>query len=162
MTAGRKSKLRILSGYDVPSEGRGHAALITLVRVFNRMTALSARMAKQHGTTLPQFEVLLCLYEGEGISQQDLAERLLLTKGNICIMMQKMEKAGLIERRPDPVDQRFQRLYLTRAGRELHAAILPDHIAQWKASLQRLTLPEQKTLHELLCRIHDTLREADE
>src|SRR5882724_3825345 len=155
MEAGRKNKLRILSGHDVPAEQCGHAALITLIRIFGRMTARGSLMAKRHGLSLPHFEVLLCLNHGEGISQQDLAERLLLTKGNICVMVQKMEAAGLIERRSDPDDQRFHRLYMTLAGREKLCAALPDHHAVTGRMLRGLTLAEQKTLHELLCRVDD-------
>jgi MarR family transcriptional regulator, organic hydroperoxide resistance regulator len=162
MEAGRKNKLRILSGHGVPAEHRGHAALTTLIRIFGRMTAQGARIAKRHGLSLPHLEVLLCLNLGEGISQQDLAERLLLTKGNICVMVQKMEATGLIERRSDPDDQRFHRLYLTKAGREKLREILPEHVAQTNRMLKYLTLVEQKTLHELLCRIDDTFNEEDE
>ena len=162
MEAGRKNKLRILSGHDVPAEHRGHAALTTLIRIFGRMTAQGARIAKRHGLSLPHLEVLLCLNLGEGISQQDLAERLLLTKGNICVMVQKMEAAGLIERRADPDDQRFQRLYLSPSGREKLRALLPEHVAMTGRVLKGLTLAEQKTLHELLCRVDDTFDEDDD
>src|SRR5262245_17579599 len=156
MGAGRKPKLRILSGHDVPAEHCGHAALTTLIRIFGRMTVRGTHLAKRHGLSLPHLEVLLCLNLGEGISQQDLAERLLLTKGNICVMVQKMEAAGLIERRSDPDDQRFHRLYLSPHGREKLCAILPDHHAMTGRMLRGLTLAEQKTLHELLCRVDDT------
>jgi DNA-binding MarR family transcriptional regulator len=161
MEPGRKNKLRILSGHDVPAEHRGHAALTTLIRIFGRMTAQGSQMAKRHGLSLPHLEVLLCLNLGEGISQQDLAERLLLTKGNICVMVQKMEVAGLIERRSDPDDQRFHRLYLTPAGQEKIREFMPEHVAQTSRVLKNLTLAEQKTLHELLCRIDDTFTEED-
>src|SRR5258708_18648486 len=129
MEAGRKNKLRILSGHGVPAEQRGHAALTTLIRIFGRMTAQGTQMAKRHDLSLPHLEVLLCLNLGEGISQQDLAERLLLTKRNICVMVQKMDGTGLIERRSDPDDQRFHRLYMTPAGREKLCEALPDHHA---------------------------------
>jgi|ERR1700733_881013 DNA-binding MarR family transcriptional regulator len=162
MEVGRKNKLRILSGHDVPAEHRGHAALTTLIRIFGRMTAQGTQIAKRHGLSLPHLEVLLCLNLGEGISQQDLAERLLLTKGNICVMVQKMEATGLIERRSDPDDQRFHRLYLTQAGREKLRDILPEHFAQTNRMLKYLTAVEQKTLHELLCRIDDTFNEEDD
>jgi DNA-binding MarR family transcriptional regulator len=154
--------MRVLSGHDVPAEQRGHAALMTLIRIFGRMTARGAELAKRHGLTLPHLEVLLCLNHGEGISQQDLAERLLLTKGNICVMVQKMEAAALIERRSDPDDQRFHRLYLTPASREKLCEILPEHVAMTGRVLKGLTPAEQKTLHELLCRVDDTFNEDDD
>ena len=162
MEPGRKNKLRILSGHDVPAEQRGHAALTTLIRIFGRMTARGAEMAKRHGLTLPHLEVLLCLSHGEGISQQDLAERLLLTKGNICVMVQKMETAALIERRSDPEDQRIHRLYLTPEGRKKLSKILPEHLAMSGRLLRGLTQAEHKTLHELLCRIDDTFNQDDD
>ena len=65
MEAGRKSKLRILSGHNVPAEQRGHAALTTLIRIFGRMTAQGTQMANRHGLSLPHLEVLLCLNLGE-------------------------------------------------------------------------------------------------
>jgi DNA-binding MarR family transcriptional regulator len=85
----------------------------------------------------------------------------LLTKGNICVMVQKMEAAGLIERRSDPDDQRFHRLYLTPAGREKIREFMPEHVAQHRRVLKNLSLAEQKTLHELLCRLDDTFNEED-
>jgi DNA-binding MarR family transcriptional regulator len=161
MTVGRKSRLRVLRGYDVPEEGRGRAVLLTLIRVFGRMNEATARLVKQHDLTLPHFEVLLCLKAGEGISQQELSERLLLTKGNICIIMQKMESSGLIERRPDPTDQRFHRLYLTDTGRRLLAKVMPDHHALMGKILSGLSQAEQKTLHELLSRIDQTFDDLE-
>ena len=126
------------------------------------MTAKAGELAKRHGLTLPHLEVLLCLNQGEGISQQDLAERLLLTKGNICVMVQKMEAAGLIERRSDPDDQRFHRLYMAPAGkqklREIHAGAHGHDRPRARGPLAG----EQKTLHELLCRIDDTLNEDED
>ena len=162
MEPGRKNKLRILSGHGVPAEHRGHAALMTLIRIFGRLTARGGELARRHGLTLPHVEVLLCLNLGEGISQQDLAERLLLTKGNICVMVQKMEGAGLIARRTDPEDQRVHRLSMTDAGRQKLREILPEHLAMTGRALRGLTLAEQGTLHELLGRVDDTLNEDED
>jgi DNA-binding MarR family transcriptional regulator len=159
MSSGRKTRLRVLRGYDVPPRERGHAALLTLIRVFGRMTDSTTRLVKEFNLTLPHFEVLLCLNSGEGISQQDLSERLLLTKGNICIIVQKMEHAGLLERRPDPIDQRLVRLYLTLAGRRLIGRVQPEHRKLLDGLLVNLNLSEQKTLLELLSRIDESLDE---
>lgn len=151
MTAGPKRRLRVLRGYDGPPGG--HAVVITLFRVFGRMSDAMSRVMKSHGLTLPHFEVLMCLKAGEGISQQDVSNRLLVTKGNICVIVQKLESAGLIDRRSDPNDQRFHRLYLTDGGRRVIANILPDQNALVVKLLGGLSQAEQKTLHELLGRI---------
>ena len=125
------------------------------------MRASRPTSSRRHGLSLPHLEVLLCLNLGEGISQQDLAERLLLTKGNICVIVQKMESAGLIERRLDPDDQRFHQLYFTPAGRAKLSKTLPEHHALRSHLLKHLSLGEQKTLHELLCRIDDAFHEDE-
>ena len=55
-----------------------------------------------HGMTLPQFDVLATLWHGEGITQQELASRLLVTKGNVVGLIDRLCTAGLVERRADP------------------------------------------------------------
>ena len=109
MAPGRKPQLRVLRGFDVPAEGRGVAAMIAAVRIVGLMNDVIARLVKPHGLTSAHFDVLMTLKAGEGISQQELSERLLMTKGNACVTVQKMEVLGLVERRADPTDQRFQR-----------------------------------------------------
>ena len=153
MSPGRKTRLRVLRGFDTPDNQHGPAALRTLIRVFGRMNDATTRLVKQHDLTLPHFEVLLCLKRGEGISQQDLSEQLLLTKGNICIIMQKMESSGLIERRVDPTDQRFHCLYLTDDGRQMLARMMPGHHALLIKIMSALNPTEQKTFYDLLTRI---------
>ena len=53
----------------------------------------------------------------EGMSQQALAERLYVTKGNISGLIDRLVAAGLVERRPIVADKRQYALYLTAAGR---------------------------------------------
>ena len=161
MAPGRKTKLRVLAGYDVPAEGRGFAALITLVRIFSRTSDAMTDLVKPFGLTAPHFEVLLALTNGEGISQQDVSDRLLATKGNICVIMQKLEAAKLIDRRPDPTDQRFHRIYLTDSARRLLAKIMPAHNALIARTMNTLSPAEQKTLLELLLRIEQTFIDAE-
>ncbi len=54
-----------------------------------------------------------------GLSQQELAERLYVTKGNVSGLVDRLVEAGLVERRPLPGDRRSHALHLTDKGREL-------------------------------------------
>jgi DNA-binding MarR family transcriptional regulator len=73
--------------------------------------------------------VLLALWEKEGLTQTALAERLQNTPATVTRMLQRMEKSGFIQRKPDPEDQRISRVYLTEAGR-----LIKTHVeAVWKA-----------------------------
>ena len=162
MTGGRP-RLRVLRGQDPPRPGsaRGADAIRSLARVAGRLPPMVAAAVSAHGLTLPQFEVLLCLRDGEGICQQDLAERLLVTKGNVCVTVQRMTAGGLVDRRPDVTDQRLQRLYLTDAGRRKLAAAAPAHAALVGRAVAGLTPAEQATLFGLLSRVEQGLDDID-
>lgn len=67
--------------------------------------------------------VLVALWEAEGLTQSELAERLHRSPATITHMLQRMEKAGFVERRPDPKDQRVSRVYLTEAGRAIQGQV---------------------------------------
>ncbi len=70
-----------------------------------------------------QPSVLQALWEQEGLMHTDLARRLQVQPATITKMLQRMEKAGFVERRPDPSDQRVSRVYLTGAGRAVRADV---------------------------------------
>jgi MarR family transcriptional regulator, organic hydroperoxide resistance regulator len=161
MAQGRTRRLRVLRTYDGPPEGYGHAAFITMTRVQWRLHDLASRVTKAHGLTLPHFDVLMTLRLAEGISQQELAKRLLVTKGNVCVIAQRLELEGLIERRSDPTDQRFHRLYLTDAGRRLLGKVYPEQRALTARVMEGLSVAEQRTLHDLLARVDQTLDDIE-
>ncbi len=108
---------------------------------------------ERHGLSIPQFDILATLGFEQGITQQELAERLLVTKGNICGMIDRMEANGWVERRPDPVDRRANRLFLTRQGKTLPR---PDH-ARRSSALKKimgaLKPAELQTLYQFLDRL---------
>ena len=100
---------------------------MTFARVYNRLERRLGQALAAHGVSLSQFDVLATLLHGEGITQQDLAERLLVTKGNVVGLINRIEAAGWVERRPDPEDRRANRLYLTDAGRKILSEVFPWH-----------------------------------
>ena len=79
---------------------------LQMVRTFYRMQRRIEQSLGDHAITLPQFDVLATLNFGEGITQQELAERLLVTKGNVCGVLDRLETSGWVERRPDSLDRR--------------------------------------------------------
>lgn len=160
MSSAGRTRLRVLRTPEA-SIPPGSAALLTLVRVANRANRLLAEVVRPHGLTASQAEVLLCLRLEEGISQQDLAERLLVTKGNVCVTLQKMEVSGWIDRRPDPVDQRAHRLYLTDAGRLQLERAIPDRLAIQDRITALLSDNEKNVLLELLTRLQQSLDDID-
>jgi DNA-binding MarR family transcriptional regulator len=75
--------------------------------------------AKSRGTTRAQWIVLFRLRQHEGLSQVDLAEVLELQPISLVRLLDRLVEHGLLQRRADPKDRRTNRLFLTRAGRQL-------------------------------------------
>ncbi len=80
--------------------------------------AISGRI-KALGLSVPQCDVLTTLSEMEGVSQQELAARLYVTKGNISGLVDRLVAAGLVERRSIASDKRSNAVYLTPEGRAM-------------------------------------------
>src|SRR6202167_3022306 len=88
-----------------------------LIRLEARMQAAVGERLREIGLSVPQCDVLTTLTEAEGVSQQVLAQRLYVTKGNISGLLDRLETAGLVERRSTETDRRQYEIYLTPAGR---------------------------------------------
>jgi DNA-binding MarR family transcriptional regulator len=98
--------------------------------------------------------VLAHVGAAEGITQRELADSLLVTKGNITQLLDRVERRGLISRRREG---RTNRLYLTDEGRRLFAEVVPAHEALIDDRLSVLSREEQQRLHELLRKLDRAL-----
>ncbi len=87
-----------------------------LARLFAR--ALQARI-KPLGLSTGTFPALLVLWEGDGLTQRELIERLDIEQPTMANTLTRMERDGLIQRRQDPTDGRAQRIWLTEQARAL-------------------------------------------
>lgn len=71
------------------------------------------------GLTYPQYLVLAALWEKDGQTVNDLAERLSLDSGTLSPLLKRLEKAGLLERQRSKKDERSVLVGLTAPGRAL-------------------------------------------
>lgn len=133
-------------------EARAVRAWVRLARVYGRLLRALETQVRRHGLTIAQFDVLTHVVRSEGITQQELAAELLVTKGNVSHLVDRLEAAGLIARRPGK--GRTCHLHPTAAGRALRDAVIPDHTALI-ASLMA-SLPDHR-----LADLHATLRDLD-
>src|SRR5438552_10953894 len=102
----------------------GLLAWMRLARVFQKVDRAASESLRCRQLSPAQVDVLAKVGSSEGISQQELANALLVTKGNVCQLLDKMEASGLLERRPDG---RVNRLFLTDQGRSVHDQVVPSH-----------------------------------
>lgn len=92
---------------------------IAVARACQLMQQSLGRSLVELDIKTPHLDILINLYRFEGISQQELARKLLVGRSNMSMLLPQMEKRGLIERRGHKKDKRVLRLFLTEEGRNL-------------------------------------------
>jgi MarR family transcriptional regulator, organic hydroperoxide resistance regulator len=128
---------------------------IQFVRTFKGMERRIEQVLERHGLSIAQFDILATLAFEQDITQQELAERLLVTKGNICGMIDRMEANGWVERRPDALDRRANRLFLTRQGKTRLGETVPDEQALVKEIMSALEPVELQNFFQFLDRLNE-------
>ncbi len=113
--------------------------------------------ARGIGVTRPQWQVLTILARHEGINQGGLAELLEVEPITLCRMVDRLQEAGLVERRPDPSDRRAWRLFLSGKANALLAELRPLALGLFDEAMNGLTLVERDRLLEMLERIRANL-----
>ena len=96
----------------------------------------------------------------DGMSQSDLADRLMVSRPTVTTMLQKMEAARIIERRADERDQRVTRIYLTLEGKKLERELHSVFREIVQSSLGSFTEREMHDLERLLGKLNDNLTRA--
>ena len=111
-------------------DDREFAAWTGLIRLSSRMVALvDVEMRRDHGITGKDYELLHHLSGSpEGLRINALAERIDDTSSCITHRVNRLERAGIVKKRPDPSDQRARLILLQPHGRELLEQIAPDHV----------------------------------
>lgn len=92
---------------------------IAVARACQLMQLTLARNIAHLDIKPPHLDIMLNLYRREGISQQELARKLLVGRSNMSMLLPQLEKRGLIERRSDSQDKRVLRLFLTEDGKAI-------------------------------------------
>jgi DNA-binding MarR family transcriptional regulator len=120
---------------------------LRLMRVYQKVDRKSSEHLKHWGLSVAQFDVLAHVGASEGMTQQELADSLLVTKGNVCQLVDKLEDRGLISRLHQG---RANRLFLTDEGRRLFEQVVPAHEVAIAERFSVLSIEEQARLYELL------------
>ena len=132
----------------------GVLAWVRLARVFQKVERDSGERLRAWDLNVAQFDVLARVGASEGMTQQELADSLLVTKGNVCQLLDRMEGRGWISRRQEG---RANRLFLTDEGRRLFDDVVPDHEALIAERFSALAHEEQEQLYGLLRKLDKAL-----
>ncbi len=122
-----------------------------------RRTAFDQYM-KPHGVTRSQWWVLSNLSRHDGMMQTELAAMLDVGKVTVGGLVERMEQAGWVERRPDAADRRAKRVHLTAKAHGLLAEIRQAGDEMNELAFSGLSRDDRRALGELLGRIKDNLK----
>jgi DNA-binding MarR family transcriptional regulator len=128
-----------------------------LVRVFDKIHHGSIEQLAPYKLTPAQLNVLAQLDRHGAMSQQALADRLLVSKGNVCGLIDRLERRGLVERCADPDDRRVNVLHLSARGKALADEAIPAHEQYIRRQMSGLNPHEQQVLLTLLGRLDRSL-----
>jgi MarR family 2-MHQ and catechol resistance regulon transcriptional repressor len=130
-------------------EVRALNAFIKLVRAADAVSGRLEAHFSAIGLTVSQFGVLEALYHLGPLYQKDLAKKILKSTGNITMVVDNLEKQGLVERIRDEQDRRHYSVRITEQGAVLIKAFFPGHVARIVKEMSVLTGAEQEALGKL-------------
>jgi DNA-binding MarR family transcriptional regulator len=123
-----------------------HALFMDLVRVAGLLQPDQDLPGHTLSLSLSQAYAIHELDRDTGLSQRELAERLVLEKSTVSRLVADLQREGLLERRRDPANRRTDRLQLTDAGRAMHARIAAGYGARYHRWTAAMTPAERTAL----------------
>ena len=128
---------------------------IALVRAEKAVVRALSKALAQLDLKIGQLDVLMNLYRHPGMSQHDLARRLLVGRSNITMLLPQMETQGVLRREGDTKDKRIIRLFLTSDGELL----LMEALKVYSTLIERVMA---QSTHADCDRMGDQMRRIEE
>lgn len=104
-----------------------------------------------------QTKLLLMLKNLNGLSQREICDKLNVKPSTITVMIQRMEKTDLIERKSDENDQRISRIFITEKGLEICKIVEDIHRDIEEECMLNFTEDETNMAKQLLAKMKDNL-----
>jgi DNA-binding MarR family transcriptional regulator len=123
---------------------------LQMIRTYDFMQSQVASLLQRHTMTVPQFEVLSTLAIADCTTQQELASRLQVTKGNLVGLIDRLAERGWVERVQVQGDRRVNKVRITEIGKELLNKAFPEQVGVVEAMMSGLSLEEVESLRGLL------------
>lgn len=133
---------------------------IAVVRAEKAVVRELTRALAPLNLKIAQLDVLMNLYRHPGMSQHELARKLLVGRSNITMLLPQLESRGLLRRESDGKDRRILRLTLTEQGEALLSEALKVHTALIEAVMSQSTPEQCDMIGEHMRRIAEVARTA--
>ena len=120
------------------------------------------RRAQALGLSQAQWRALAYLARQQGVSQASLADRLEIQPITLVRLLDRLQAAGLVTRRPDPHDRRAFRLYLTDRAQPLLARMWSIAAQTREQALAGMPIQRQRMLIKSLQHLRQNLLQAED
>lgn len=120
-----------------------------LMRAAEAVTSRVHRVLAEPKLSISQFGVMEALYHKGPLCQKDIAAKILKSSGNMTMVIDNLEKCGLVRRERDNEDRRFFTIHLTETGNALIAVVFEDVEASIVREMSSLDDCELETLGNL-------------
>jgi MarR family transcriptional regulator, organic hydroperoxide resistance regulator len=123
---------------------------LQMIRTYDFLQSQVANLLQKHALTVPQFEVLSTLAIADCTTQQELAARLQVTKGNLVGLIDRLTERGWVERQQVQGDRRVNKVRITEGGKELLQKAFPEQVGAVESMMSGLDENELASLQGLL------------
>ena len=134
---------------------------IAVARACQMMSLTLTRALQGLDLKPPHLDILANVYRYLGISQQDLANKLLVGRSNLSMLIPQLEQRGLIERRTDEDDRRVLRLTLTGKGETLTEDALAIQTEVIDRSMAASSVDECNLVGDVMWRMVEQMTAGD-
>ena len=138
-----------------------HKALLNVYYTASCLKKRADEFFRPYKLTDVQFNLMALLSRqaepGEGLSQAQISDMMLVNRANITSLIDRMEKANLVRRTTSLKDRRSKVIKLTARGKKLFAQLDPLYIKEVKKVMVPLRESEQESLMEMLGKIRKKL-----
>lgn len=133
-----------------PDENRALDMWVKLARAYSVFNKHAMTHIRSVCLTPSQFAVVECLGHRGEMTLGELSDKMLMSCGNITMVVQNLEKEGLVKRKRSQADRRVVHVTLTPEGQSRFEAIFPAHAARIHELADVLSVTEQEQLSRLL------------
>ncbi len=130
---------------------------VKLARAYSSFDKKSIESIKTFGLTQPQFAVIEVIGHLGPLKVGEICTKMLVTGGNMTLVLDNIEKLRYIERVPSKEDRRVIHIQLTPAGQKLFDDVFLKHADNITRSMSCLAAAEQETLGSLLKKLGTSL-----
>jgi len=121
-----------------------------LALTYQAFERYSAPDMKSMGLTTTQFDVIATLGNQPPMSCKELGEKTLVTKGTLTGVLERLQTKGILERRINPEDARYQMIALTVEGQKLFEIIFPKHLLHLEKAFGKLSTEQLAGINQSL------------